>query len=301
MNADRPDVRYALVFGALWAAEEALTGLLLPRYGLAQVVWMRFAFHVLLVLLIWGRGDLASLLRSGRPWLQVARGLALVAMPACWALGVRKGLPPATLMSVFWLAPLLILAMAQLLLGERAAPRVWVATVLASVGVFVMTGPHRLPGVALLVFPVGMALSFAVFLVLTRVLRDEPEPVSLLYLGLAVCLLLAPTLPASWTMPRPVDLLVACAISLVGIGALLAMGRLVSGSRLSRSAPMAYLQIPFAMGIGWWLGQHQPGWHSGAGLAVVLLSVLLACRHVAQVVVVEPLANSGHARLESRL
>lgn len=300
MKHDRPDVRYALVFGALWAAEEALTGLLLPRYGLGQVVWMRFVFHLLLVLLIWGRTDLGSLVRTRRPVLHLARAMVLVAMPACWALGMRRGLPAATLMSVFWLAPLLILAMARLTLRERIAPKVWVVTALASIGVFVMTGPHRLPEATLLVYPMGMALSFSVFLVLTRVLRDDPEPVGLMYLGLGVCVLLAPVLPGSWTTPRPFDLLVTGAIALAGIGALLAMGRLVSGSRLSRSAPMAYLQIPFAMGLGWWLGREAPGWHGGAGLAVVLLSVLLAWRHAATVAG-EPLADSAHARLESRL
>lgn len=300
MKHDRPDVRYALLFGALWAAEEALTGLLLPRYGLGQIVWMRFAIHLLLVLLIWGRTERGSLLRTRRPVLHLVRAAALVAMPACWALGMRRGLPAATLMSVFWLAPLLILAMARVTLREQVAPRVWAATALASVGVFVLTGPHRLPETALLVYPIGMALSFSVFLVLTRVLRAEPEPVGLTYLGLGVCVLLAPAVAGSWITPRPLDLLVTGAVALVGIGALLAMGRLVGGSRLSRSAPMAYLQIPFAMGLGWWLGPDAPGWHGGAGLAVVLLSVLLAWRHAASGVG-GAAVDSAHARLESRL
>jgi drug/metabolite transporter (DMT)-like permease len=104
----------------------------------------------------------------------------------------------------------------------------------------------------------------------------------------------------SWTTPRPQDLLVIAAVALVGIGALLAMGRLVSGSRLSRSAPMAYLQIPFAMGLGWWLGPEAPGWHGGAGLLVVLLSVLLAWRHAAMVAGEIP-ADPVRASLESRL
>lgn len=299
MKHDRPDVRLALIFGALWATEEALTGLLLHRYGLGQLVWMRFALHLLLVLLIWGRTRPAALLRTRRPGLHLIRAAALVAMPVCWTLGVRRGLPAATLMSVFWLAPLIILAMARLTLRERVAPRLWVATALASVGVFVLTGPHRLPAVVLLVYPIGMALSFSVFLVLTRVLRHEPEPVGLVYVGLGVCALLAPAVAGSWIAPRPLDLLLTGAVALVGIGALLAMGRLVAGSRLSRSAPMAYLQIPFAMGLGWSLGRDAPGWHGGAGLAVVLLSVLLAWRHAASLAG-EPAEDPAHVRLETR-
>ncbi|TXC66093.1 DMT family transporter [Piscinibacter aquaticus] len=300
MNHDRPDVRHALLFGALWAAEEALTGLLLARYGLAQIVWMRFATHLLIVWLIWGRMQPASLLRTRRPLMHLVRAAALVAMPACWALGMRRGLPPATLMSVFWLAPVLILAMARLLLRERVVPRVWGATALASIGVFVVTGPHRLPDTMLLIYPLGMAMSFSVFLVLTRMLRHEPEPVALTYLGLGVCVLLAPFAAVGWTAPRPTHLLVVGAIALVGIGALLAMGRLVAVSRLSRSAPMAYLQIPFAMALGWWLGVHAPGWEGYAGLAVVLLSVLLAWSH-AGAEAGEGAVETAPARLESRL
>ncbi len=304
MRVDRTALGYALAFGALWAAEEALTGLLLGRYGLAQVVWMRFALHLLIVAALWGRFGFAGLLRTRRKGLHIVRSLALVAMPACWMLGARRGLSPATLMSVFWLAPLVILAMARLILGERVSARAWLGTALASIGVFVMTGPHQVPGAALLVFPAGMALAFGVFLVLTRVLRDEPEPLALFYLGLGVCAALAPLAAMSWVMPRRVDLALWFAIALMGIGALLAMGRLVARSRLSRTAPMAYLQIPFAMGIGWSLGQHQAGWHSAAGMAVLLLSVLLAARRRVPPPG-EPGFDSSHlplvSRLESRL
>jgi drug/metabolite transporter (DMT)-like permease len=101
-------------------------------------------------------------------------------------------------------------------------------------------------------------------------------------------------------MPRAPDLLVVFAIAFVSLGALLAMGRLTSASRLSRSAPMAYLQIPFAMGIGWSFDQQLPDWRSSGGLLVVLLSVLLAWRWAARVAH-EPAHDSGLIRLESRL
>ena len=42
-------------------------------------------------------------------------------MPACWVMGVHRGLSPATLMSVFWLSPLMILALAWSLEAPSAA------------------------------------------------------------------------------------------------------------------------------------------------------------------------------------
>ena len=85
-------VRLTIIFVALWAAEEALTGVLLQRYGLAQVVCLRFALHLALLWMLFGRGNGPSLWRTRRPVSQLFRAAMMVGMPACWSLGVARGL-----------------------------------------------------------------------------------------------------------------------------------------------------------------------------------------------------------------
>ncbi len=269
MNGSRHSMKLTIAFAALWAAEEALTGLVLARYSLSQVVWLRFVFHLVLVWALWGRRDVGLLWRTKRPLVQFARASMLVGMPACWILGVQRGLAPSMLMSVFWLAPLLILGLAHLFLRERVSPTVWLVAALACGAVFALTGPHAMPRPLLLVFPLGMALCFSLYVVMARSLRTEPVAANLFYAGLGVCLLLAPLIPSNWITPTGPDLLIHAAVALLGLGSLFALERLTAAAPVSDSAPLMYLQIPFALGIGWSLGQHMPLLRTLVGMAAI--------------------------------
>lgn len=273
MNQDRHGMALTTAFVALWAAEEALTGLLMGRYGLDQIVWMRFAWHLLLLGLLFGWREPQLLWRTRRPLFQLARAAMMVGMPACWVMGLHRGLTPAMLMSVFWVAPLMILGLARLCFGERASAAVWLAALLACGGVLALTGPHAMPRPLLLVFPLGMALCFSAYVVMTRALRRERIRTNLFYTGLGVCLALAPLQPGGWVTPTPLDLGIACAVALLGLGGLWALERLTAAAPVSRTAPLVYLQIPFALGFAWALELHDPSLRT---LAMVLLTLAVA-------------------------
>jgi drug/metabolite transporter (DMT)-like permease len=301
MSHARPDLRWVVAFVSLWAAEEALTALVLGRYGLAQVVWLRFAMHLVLLTAIFVGRDVVSLVRTRRPFLQLTRGSMMVLMPACWLLGVEGGMPPSTVMSLFWLAPLMILVLARLALGESASPRLWMATAAACGGVFALTGPHPMPRFDLLVFPIGMALSFSAFVVMSRALRDEAPQANLFYIGLPVVLILAPLMPAQWVTPTPADLLIQAGIAVLGLGGLVALQRLTTLSRVTDAAPLAYLQIPFAVAIGWSIEERDPALRTLFGLAVIVAVAWYAWHHAARAVAVSSLASeTGHGNLDTR-
>ena len=229
-NQDRHGLMLTTAFVALWAAEEALTGLLMARYGLDQIVWMRFMWHLLLLYVLFGRREPSLLWRTRRPLFQLARAAMMVGMPACWVMGVHRGLSPATLMSVFWLSPLMILALARLFLGERASVQVWLAALVACGGVFALTGPHSVPRPLLLVFPLGMALCFSAYVVMTRSLHTERTRTNLFYTALGVFLALSPAMPGLWITPGARDLAVMVAVGLLGLAALWALDRSVAAA-----------------------------------------------------------------------
>lgn len=269
MNDHRHSMKLLIAFVALWAAEEALTARVVGRYGLPQIVWLRFVLHLLLLWALWGRRDPASLWRTKRPLYQLARSSMLVGMPAFWILGAQRGLAPALLMSVFWLAPLLILGLAHVLLRERVSRKVWLAAALACFGVFALTGPHAVPRPQLLVFPLGMALCFSLYVVMTRSLRSEPTRTNLFYTGLGVCLLLTPWVAQNWITPSAPDLLVHAGVAVLGLGGLFALERLTAAAPVSNFAPLVYLQIPFAMGIAWGLEQYDPTLRTLVGMLAI--------------------------------
>jgi drug/metabolite transporter (DMT)-like permease len=189
-------------------------------------------------------------------------------------MGVQRGLSPSTMMSVFWLAPLFILGFARLFLKERTGGKVWLASLVACAGVFALTGPHAMPRWILLVFPLGMAVCFSLYMVMTRALRDEPTRTNLFYTGLGVCLLLAPLMPYTWVAPTRSDLMILAGIALLGLGALFALERVTARSPFSQSAPLVYLQIPFALVIAWSLEQYDPSLRTLIGLLITFGVVL---------------------------
>jgi len=264
-----------LALALMWAAEEALLARVLGRQPVAQAVWLRFMFHVIALFALWGWRDPASLWRTRRPVSQLARSLCLVAMPVFWLLGLQAGGDVPTMLSVFWLAPMLILLFARWWLGERASPGLWLATAIGSIGACVLLAPATFPSLRLLVHPLGMAAAFSAYVVMTASLRGESTRANLFYAGFGACLALAPLMPWVWVTPALTDLLILAAVALLGLGGLLALQRLVACGPLLPSLPLLYLQLPFAVGMAWSAGS-APLWHTWLGSTLICTAAAAA-------------------------
>jgi drug/metabolite transporter (DMT)-like permease len=258
-----------VAFAGLWAAVEALAGQLLHPYSPYQVVWTRYAVHLAFMWVVWGWREPSSLWRTRRPVFQVARSLLMLGMPASWIIGTQRGVDPATLMAVFWLSPLLILGLARVLLGERAPWWVWLATAIGCAGARVAIGPGPFPPGWLLVYPLGMAVTFSLYVVMTRSLRSETTRANLFYTALGVAVSLSPVMPRLWMTPPLRDLLVLAGVGILGYASLFVLDRLAAAAPVSVAAPFTYLQLAFTIGISWGFGHDQPARHAAAGLLCV--------------------------------
>lgn len=234
---------YMTGFVVLWAAVEALAAGVLARHSPYQVVWTRYAIHLALMLLIWGRHDPARLWRTRRVGYQMARSLLMLGMPASWVIAVQLGMPTDTIMAVFWLSPLMILALSWLLLHERTHAALWVATGVALCGVYLLHIPAHLEPVRLLAFPLSMAACFSLYVVMTRNLRDETAHVSLFYSALGVFLMLTPAMAWLWRTPTAVDALIMAGVGVLGFFALWLLEKAASAAPVSASVPFLYLQV----------------------------------------------------------
>lgn len=272
-----PGRRGLLLMGAfvcLWAAVELLAGGVLARYSPYQVVWMRYATHIGLMLLLWGWRAPASLWRTRRPVYQLARSMLMLVMPASWVVALQQGMHVDTVMAIFWLSPLLILALAHGLIGERAPRAVWAAAVLACLGANLLFSHGGVATPVLLLLPLGMALSFSLYVVMTRSLRDEPLRANLFYTAIGVLLALSPAMPGLWIAPGGHDLLVMVAVGLLGFLTLLALDRMAAAAPVSLSAPLACLQLIPLMGVAWASGRSHAGWRSAVGLLIIVTVAL---------------------------
>ena len=275
MSPGRRSMLMMVAFVFLWTAVELLAAALLVRYSPYQVVWFRYGVHLAAMCLFFCWTDPASMWRTARPARQWLRSLLMLCMPASWIMGMQYGVAPDTLMVVFWTCPLLVMVLAHLLLGERAPLVVWVAGGLSCLGATLMFVHGALSWSLGLLFPFAMALSFSLYVVMTRSLRHEPLRVNLFYTALGVFVLLTPAMPFLWGTPSRLDLLAMVGVGLLGWLALFALDRMAAAAEVSRSAPLLSLQPAFLVGMGGLLGHTVSGWRALVGAAIILAAAFV--------------------------
>jgi len=266
-------------FVALWAGVEALAGQVLTVYSPYQVVFTRYVVHLALLAAVWGWREPASLWRTRRPAYQLGRSLLMLVMPASWILSMERGIAPATTMAILWLSPLLVLLFARWVLGERASPVAWITTAAACAGTFAVLRPTTAAGGALLVFPLGMATSFALYVAMTRSLRSETTRANLFYTALGVVLALALAMPRLWVTPPLRDALIMVGVGVLGFVTLWALDRLAAAAPLSASAPLAPLQLGFTVALESATHGGSPRLSTAVGLSAIGAAALYAWFH----------------------
>lgn len=243
MNEARRAMLFMSAFAVLWALIELMAGSVLRRYSPYQVVWTRYAVHLLLMLAIWGLREPRSLWQTSRPVFQLGRSLLMFGMPASWVLAMGHGVSGGTILTVFWFSPLVILVLARLLLREHIPAWLWTATAVACAGA---TLTHEFAPVASaweLLLPASMALCFSLYVVMTRMLRTENVLTNLFYTALGVFLVMTPSMSWLWIWPSALDAVVMVAVGAMGFVTLWLLDRACAAAPVSLAAPFNFVQI----------------------------------------------------------
>jgi len=138
-----------------------------------QVAWSRFLFQTLLMLPLFLRTR-GAIVTTALP-LHALRG-ALIALATLLFFTALKYLPLADAISIFFVEPLILTLLSALFLGESVGWRRLTAVAVGFAGSLIVIRPSfsALGPPALL--PLGTALSFAVYLILTRKLAQHEYP-----------------------------------------------------------------------------------------------------------------------------
>lgn len=249
------------LFALAWAWVEGVFGARLQlHYALMQVVWCRYAVHLAcLVLLVGWRGP-SRLWRTRRVGFQLARSLLMLVMPASFALALAAGDRPGTVWAMFWVSPLLILVFARRWFGERVPRWLWAVALIGS-GVAAVMAEPSLPGsLAGALLPIVMALSFSLYVVMTRSLRDEPVQANLFFTAFGVFALLSPLMPFVWVMPNLHDAMLLAGIGIVGLLALWALDRACERAPVAQVAPTLHVHL-LCMALVEWGAAGEPFTH----------------------------------------
>ena len=295
MPADRPILGIALMLGFCLFAPlaDGLAKMLGDGVPLLQVVAIRFLAQAVLLLPI--LGVLGGRLRvpAGLWGIVVARTVLHIAGIALMFLSLRY-LPLADAIAIAYVMPFLVLLAGGVALGEEVGWRRTSACLAGFAGTLMVLQPaFREVGAAALL-PLGVAVAFSAFMLLTRRVGRAMPPVELQAVNglIGTALLLPPLFLAQGSglpeldpvRPDARGLWLLAGIGVLGTAAHLALTASLRFAPAATVAPMQYLEIPFAVLLGLLLFGDLPGPLAFAGIAVVMgagLYVILRERRLA--------------------
>ncbi|MEO1091344.1 MAG: DMT family transporter [Pseudomonadota bacterium] len=230
--------------------------------ALGQVVFFRSAVAVVpLVLFLWWRAEFPAGLATRRPWGHLRRCvLGGAAMFTSFA--SLRFLPIAEATMLAYLSPVMVVALAATLLGERAGPRSWLGVVLGLAGVAALTVPRFGAGEAHLI---GIALGVATAaltagaLIQLRALAVSENPGAIaFYFALFSAIAGLATWPFGWLPVDGTTLVLLVLSGLLGGAAHIAMTLSFRYAEASVLAPFEYLTILWATSAGFLLFAEVP-------------------------------------------
>ncbi len=258
---------------ATFAVQDAVTRTLVQAVPAAQIMSVRlwlFAAGALLVA-AW-QGRLSAVLRPRRPVLQVLRAAFSALETVAVALAL-KTLGLAETHALFAVFPLLAMAMAAPVLGERFTRTRALAVLLGLAGALLVIRPDPevmiRPGALMALLAAAL---FAAYQVSGRLAtRHDDFLTSIVQIAVVGAAILTPWGLAVWQPPTAGQWLAILAISGLAIAAHLLLVKALEHAEAMQLQPFNYLLMLFALLIGTlWFGERPPvaSW-LGAGLIIL--------------------------------
>jgi drug/metabolite transporter (DMT)-like permease len=228
---------------------DALLKVLVASYPVAQLMFLRFVAHTLVVVLALRLITGSVPWRSRAPWLQTLRSATLAVANAALSVALIH-VPLADATAVMFAAPVLTVALAALWLGESVSARRWTGVVVGLAGVFVALRPPFLTGEPLhwaMLLPLVTAVANTAYQLLTRRLATVDDPrTTFVHTSLAACALTGLAQPLVWVTPAASDLPWMLLLGLIGAAGHSILVLAFARAPASILAPMSYTQLVWA-------------------------------------------------------
>ncbi len=262
----------------LFALNDVMGKWLMATYSVGQVLLLRSAAAILILLPFALKEGLGTILSAPRPGLQLARVFFGTVETACFYWAVTT-LPLVSVMTYYLAAPLYVAAIAPFLLKERLARDQWIAVVLGFTGVLLVLQPSEqtltLPA---LVAIIGSVL-FAGLMLSTRQLRGTSATSLIVWQTMGALVFGIVFAPFSWVVPTWRDFAL---LSLLGVVAMMAHVLVAQALRIAPASvvsPFNYTLIVWAAVFGWlFFGEWPNVWMFAGAFVIVAAGLYLLWR-----------------------
>jgi drug/metabolite transporter (DMT)-like permease len=246
----------------------------------SQATWLRFAGHVVFSAVFLWPFALRPSLHSVRPLIQVLRSCLMILTTALNFIAL-KYLQLDQTVTIFFLTPLLVAALAGPLLGEWVGWHRMVAIAAGFVGILVVMHPGFEEMHWAMLLMLGATTGYALYNVATRYLAaHDPAAVTQTYTPLVGVLVMTPFALMDWQSPD--SWLPWVLFATLGFWGGLGHWLLILAHRLAPAgvlAPYIYLGLIW-MSVGGFLvfGDVPTGWTLSGGAIVILAGLYLLAR-----------------------
>jgi drug/metabolite transporter (DMT)-like permease len=239
------------------------------------IVWGRLVFATLFTLpAVLIRHGVAGAIRPQRPLMQLARSMLMVLSTMSFFTGLRY-LPIADTLAIFFIMPLVVTALAPLVLGEHVGVRRWSAVVVGFIGTLIIIRPgfHGVNVGTLWALTAGV--SMAIFMLLTRKIAGSIDPlINNFQTTLIGAILVSLAMPWLWQSPGLENWGLLAAVGAVAAIGHYAMVRAYDFASAPTLAPLAYTEMISATVIGYLVFGDFPDLWTILGVAILIGSAI---------------------------
>ncbi len=275
MTADRPFLGILLMLGFCVVAPLAdSVAKLLSAFPLLWLLAIRFGTQAAVLF------PLALAARQPLWWQpRLVRLVALRTVLHIAGIGMMfsalRYLPIADAIAIAFVMPFILLLLGRFILDEDVGMRRVAACGVGFLGTLCVVQPSFAAVGAPALLPLGVAVAFALFMLVTRQIARATDPVAMQCTSGAMALVvLLPMLAVTGTSDFPVigtsEILLLAALGVLGTAGHLLMTWSLRYAPASTLAPMQYLEIPVAAALGWMIFYEFPNGLALLGIAITI-------------------------------
>ena len=251
----------------------------LDMFPVGQVLFSRFFFGLIPILMLVPRGEFKTFYKTNRPKLHAFRAITGTLAIIALFIALRE-IPLADVVSLTFGGPIFVTLGSIFFLSEKVGIRRWLAVLIGFFGMLLIVKPAYEELNIYYIFPIIFCIFFACVALSIRSLSStEPNYRIALYFSLLSMIVGLLTLPFGWVMPNKFEFFLLIFTGLVGSVANILLTVSLRYAEASLVTPTKYLNLVFAILLGYFIWSEIPKLLTlvGAGL-IIISSVIIFMR-----------------------
>lgn len=264
---------WMLVTTLMFISMDTCAKLLVAVYPTIQVVWGRYFFQVVILCIVLAP-RLTGLIKTQSLKFQLLRSVFLLGATLCFFRALNT-LQVAEASAIMFTAPLVVTALAPVVLKERVGLRRWLSVLVGFGGALVIIRP----GIGVMdtgaFWALAGALCYGSYQISTRALSSQdPVLTTLFYSALLGAAILSAVVPFEFVMPDMSGWLLMLATGAFGTLGHFAMIQAFTRAEAAKVAPFTYSNLIWASIIGFAVFGTLPDLWTYVGAGIIVLSGL---------------------------